>query len=220
MSIAQKLIAIAENMPKVYEAGKSAGGYEQVIYNMSQLGNAWYNAVFPENTELVLKIKNVCNITSAFNNVTGLKSVKLIADNIPETAIIAVTSAFYACADIETIDLTEFGRKISAANHFVYNANKLKSILGALDMSACPLFSQTFGSGSLEDVEFVPNTIKISIAFNRCGNLTDKSIQSIIDGLADLTGGTTQTLDFSAGVVAKLTDEQWEQIINKNWSAI
>ena len=48
--------------------------------------------------------------------------------------------------------------------------------------------------------------------------LTNESIQSIIDALKDLTGGTALTIRFHATVKNKLTDEQRAQITSKNWT--
>ena len=68
-------------------------------------------------------------------------------------------------------------------------------------------------------MRFVANSISLSITFAQSPDLSTDTTQSIIDGLADLTGGTSQEVDFHANVILKITDEQWEQIINKNWSA-
>ena len=48
--------------------------------------------------------------------------------------------------------------------------------------------------------------------------LTDKSIQSIIDALADLTGKTSAKVTFHPTVKAKLTEEQLATIESKNWT--
>lgn len=53
---------------------------------------------------------------------------------------------------------------------------------------------------------------------SRCSKLTVKSLQSVIDHLADLTGATTQTLTFHNTVGSKLTDAQKQQITAKNWT--
>ena len=73
---------------------------------------------------------------------------------------------------------------------------------------------------SLKEVRFVPNTIKLSISFANCSNLSSDTIQSIIDGLTDLTGGTAQTLTLHATVGSKLTDEQKATITAKNWELV
>jgi hypothetical protein len=71
---------------------------------------------------------------------------------------------------------------------------------------------------ALKEFEVVKNTIEKSFLIAQSPNLSTDTIQSIIDGLADLTGGTAQTVDFHADVVAKLTAEQITQIYYKNWS--
>ena len=73
---------------------------------------------------------------------------------------------------------------------------------------------------SLVNVRFVANTIKLSIAFAQSDNLSTETIQSIIDGLADLTGGTAQTLTLHSTVGSKLTDTQKATITAKNWTLV
>ena len=59
--------------------------------------------------------------------------------------------------------------------------------------------------------------ISKNISFIHCP-LTSESVQSIIDCLKDLTGGTAQKISFSAKVIEKLTDEQISEILVKNWN--
>ena len=232
MSIAQKLTIIAENMPKVYEAGKSAGngGYEQgyedgyakgemPIYYAQSIRDTWRGVEFPENTNIVLRFKKAPNlIRSAFMYAKNIKSVKLISE---ENSDICNLYELVRETDIEILDLTEFDRTITGATSMCYMASKLKSVLGALDFSGADNLENTFKHiATLEDIEFVPNTIKLNISFNSSRLLTDKSIQSIIDGLADFTGQTTQTLTFHETVGAKLTDTQKATITAKNWTLV
>ena len=69
----------------------------------------------------------------------------------------------------------------------------------------------------LQEISFVKESIHRTISFWASSKLTDESIQSIIDGLADLTGQTAQKLSFHSVVTNKITEEQYEQIANKNW---
>ena len=73
---------------------------------------------------------------------------------------------------------------------------------------------------SLEEVRFEPGTIYVSISFNTSTSLSAETIQSIIDGLADLTGATAQTLTFNRSVEQKLTDAQKATITAKNWTLV
>ena len=102
---------------------------------------------------------------------------------------------------------------------FCYQSSKIKSIK-TLDLSSATNVTSIIAScQNLETLLFVPNTIKISINLgSNLQLLSDESIQSIIDGLADLTGATAQTLTLHATVKAKLTEAQISQITSKNWT--
>ena len=71
------------------------------------------------------------------------------------------------------------------------------------------------GCESLEEIRFAPNTIKVSIGLNGSGKLSDASIQSIIDGLAEVA--TMQKVTFHTDVLLRLTEEQLLTINAKNW---
>ena len=71
---------------------------------------------------------------------------------------------------------------------------------------------------ALKNISFVAGCIKKSISFAQSDKLTDESIQSIIDGLADLTGQTAQTITFHPDVKNKLTEEQIASVTSKNWN--
>lgn len=73
---------------------------------------------------------------------------------------------------------------------------------------------------ALKEVRFVPLCINKNISFNHSSQLSDVSIQSIIDGLADLTGQTAQTLSVHKDVKANIkANEEWlTAITSKNWT--
>lgn len=195
-----------------YEDGFSEGN---TLYYAKNVGSVWENAVFPENHSMILKFQDVpTSLYRAFCFAKNLKSVKIITDD-RETPI-QFNQTFRECPNIEIVDLTECSRKISFCSYMFYAASNLKRILGALDMSLCTTDTYAFFAGNLQEVEFVPNSIKISFRFSSA-YLTDASIESIINGLADLTGSATQTLTLN-GVWSKLTAEQRERISAKNWS--
>ena len=75
-------------------------------------------------------------------------------------------------------------------------------------------------NNSLKEVRFVETSIPLSISFNYSSQLSTETVQSIIDGLADLTGSTAQTLTLHATVGGKLTDEQKATITAKNWNLV
>lgn len=225
MSIAEKLAQIAENEQKVYNAGYEKGKVE----GGSQGFDPWYyvrssqttfmGVTFPENTSLVFRFQAVPNLSEysmyqTFKDCSGLKSIKIISDDL-DTSWTA-NQTFYGSKDLEVIDLTECSRNIKGSFQHTFNTVKLKSILGALDISQITYVNSPFSGPALEDVEFVPNSIKMSISF-RSGNLTMASVESIINGLADLTGDTSQTLGLDLWG-KNLTDDQKARITAKNWT--
>lgn len=101
------------------------------------------------------------------------------------------------------------------------NCRALEVIGGVLDLSNGAYFNSMFASCyALREIRFVPLSIKKSNAMNHSSNLSAESIQSIIDGLADLTGKTAQTFTFHKDVGNKLTDAQKATITAKNWTLV
>ena len=131
----------------------------------------------------------------------------------------SVSSMFNMSSKKGLEKLPSFNTKnVTHFSYFIYYAPSLKEV-GKLNLSSAVNVEGLFGAcDSLEDVSFVENSIKISIKFNSCPLLSAESIQSIIDGLADLTGSTAQTLTLHATVKAKLTESQISQITSKNWT--
>ena len=91
--------------------------------------------------------------------------------------------------------------------------------IGEMDISNATNVDDMFNyCEGLTKISFVPGCIKLSLNFARSSKLDDASILSIIDGLADLTGKTAQTLTLHATVGAKLTDAQKASASAKNWT--
>ena len=223
MGISEKLITIAENTPKVYNQGYDDGyGVGSLpVYYAGAIATLLGGAILPENTELVLRIKN---IPYSQNNIcmhcTNLKTIKLIGENEFEGPT-ENGGAIRECPQLELADFTEWKTTPLNIAYFALNSSKLHTILGNFDLSQCTNTTMAFyGCSALENISFVKETIKISISFSHSLLLSNESIQSIIDGLADLTGGTAQTLTLHTNVGAKLTDEQKATITAKNWTLV
>ena len=124
---------------------------------------------------------------------------------------------FGNCTSITTIPQLDTSQGTMFIGMFIYCSNLVTIPL--LDVSNGTNFTAMFNySTKITNIKFVECCIKYSISFQHSPLLSDESIQSIIDGLADLTGGTTQTLTLHADVKAKLTEEQIAQITSKNWT--
>ena len=206
----------------------NAGGENKADTILSLLsGIVFIDVVFPFE-ELELSFPNIAshNGSITFQGSTGLKKVKLIADN-PDVNI-SCANMFATKAgttyndDLQIIDLSEFKIGITSFMNSFSNNRELVSILGTLDMSrltsAKDLVNIFRNCYKLKEVRFAKETVKYNLTLAPCSLLSDTSIQSIIDGLADLTDSDTQTLTLHADVKAKLTEEQIIQITSKNWT--
>lgn len=201
------------------------GGENPLEYAV-RCSNLYGKAVFPENTRLVLDLPNVGNVYSdgsysfanMFDGATGILEV-IISGNINNN-FLEFTGMFLQCKTIEIVDLTNINiTHISRSNNAFSQASKLKEIRGFLNLYDTTNVSSMFsGCTSLEEVRFVEKSIKLSLSFQTSPLLSDETIQSVINGLADLTGKTAQTLTFHADVKTKLTEEQIATITSKNWN--
>ena len=200
-----------------YEDGKNSvvNPFEYAV----ELTETFKNAVFPNEYELTLVLPNIAFLENSFQGAQGIKKVTIKGNTNGNP--VSFYGAFRNCKTIETLDLTEFNAKISSIYMLCYYSLAIYEILGELDLSECT--SATYAlHGCTNLVTFTPkaNTIKFSISFSNSSKLSDLSIQSIIDGLVDLTGGTAQTLTLHANVGAKLSDEQKATITAKNWTLV
>lgn len=215
MSISDKLTAVAENMQKVYNAGYDAGALP--LTRIAVLNNLFNGATFPENYDLVLHLKRAVSMQYCFFN-SNVRSVTLIAE---QAGNVMIGFGFRNGSNLQIVDIKDYKATITDIAYAFYMSQKLKSIYGALNISGCSNANAAFSyCASLEDIEFAPNTTKVSISFDTSPLLTDKSIQSIIDGLADLTGSTAKTLTLHSSVGANLTDAQKAVISAKNWTLV
>ena len=146
--------------------------------------------------KITVYISDACvNINAFVRGSVGKQEVLKIVKIVGDTKHIKDFSfAFYWRVSLETIDC-EFD--FSSAT----NVNSMLTYCYAL-----------------KDVRFKPNTLSLSISIAHSPLLSAESRQSIVDGLADLTDSTTQTITFHKDVKAKLTDTQIATITNKNWT--
>lgn len=133
---------------------------------------------------------------------------------ITATASNSIYYAYYWCILTDTIVPITAS---NLCNYAFFNARQLKRIPSLIFDGVTSAVSMFNNCNALEDIT-IGGSIEISLSFAQSSLLTDESVQSIIDHLADLTGATTQTLTFHATVGAKLTDEQKATIASKNWT--
>lgn len=162
-------------------------------------------------------------MSNAFYGCSNIKEVTFI--NIPDFDIpVPVDSIFSLAPSIipDKIEKVTFSPKIKTNNaRLMFNGrNSLKYIIGELDFLAITntdgINSAFNGCTSLIEVRFTPESIKQNLSFTQSSQLSDESIQSILDGLANVS--TTRTLSLNSAVYAKLTEEQKQSATDKGWT--
>ena len=222
-AIEQKGVTVGDGTIDTYaeKISEISGGLEkyatQICFNYD---DSWAT----ENTVL-----NLDNVTTLQNFLSGMinKIIKHLTVNCPKS-IINATRSFYpnpATASknvMERITLNaDFSSCTNVQQMFSYLPN-LKIIDGTPINLSSAVYQNNFTENllSLEYIRFAANSIKLNITFRQSAKLTTESVQSIIDGLVDLTGSTAQTLTLHATVGGKLTDEQKATITAKNWTLV
>lgn len=160
------------------------------------------------------------NISNTFYGCSFLEEVSLI--NIPERAL-DCSSLFSLAPNIipDKMKKITFSPKVKVTRITLGFDGRysLQTIVGELDFSECePNHQQNPFNGctSLIEVRFTPESIKQNLAFTQSSQLSDESIQSILDGLANVS--TTRTLSLNSEVYAKLTEEQKQSATDKGWT--
>ena len=155
----------------------------------------------------------------------GVKSIELCYEGNGNSSSLNAFASILSLDD--TLERIVFSGSLSVLKtvdcyRAFYNRAGLREIVGELNMtnssSTSYVSDMFFRCEALETVRFTAGSIKVPISFAHSYNLTDATIQNIIDALADKTGGTAQTLTLHATVGAKLTDAQKSAASAKNWT--
>ena len=219
--------ALAEKGMGGGSGGETGGGDNPLDYALA-ITELFMYSTFPINTDLVVSFGGAYQDTirstalvSTFNGTNNLKSIKIKCGLSGKTSMNRAFIGVWGESVLTKIDLSEMVQPILPTDMALtfQRRTKLVEILGEFDASNCTTFNNTFGDcAALQTIRFAKGTIKVSISFGSSPNLTDATIQNIIDGLADLTGGTAQSVGFHSTVLAKLTEEQSATILAKNWT--
>lgn len=196
-----------------YDEGYVAGGNGVLLY-ATGLSSFFKEASFPDGTDIEIYCPNFSKTLEQFaQSAKGLRKMTLICDDTSGSC--SFVNAFFG-SSVEILDISKFIRTPTVATN-AFIGSKIKTILGAID---CSLLTSTINvfvnMQKLEDVALVPNTLKIGISFSGSPELSDESVQSIVDGFADMTGQTAITLTVHKTVGAKMTDEQKATLTSKN----
>lgn len=217
-------LTIAENQQKVYDAGYAAGQAEgggglDLGRVCNQILLTDLNLLGAE--DVVLNLDKVTRLTTLVDfGVVPNTTVKHLTVNCQNT--ITDAQRMFAGADsyLERVTFNVDFSKAALTSTF-WNMQNLQVIDGApMDLSGMRAsnYFPSYLCPKLREVRVVPGSLKVSTTIPSSTVLSAESKQSIVDGLADLTGQATQTLTLHANIA--LTDDQKATISSKNWTLV
>lgn len=189
-NLIQETLYVSKNLRSSVFAGTSITDVS--MFDFSQMTVCGYLFSNTDIESLEIDLSSATNMQNFCSPCTKLKYI-VFTKGTPNASI--WLNAFTGCSSLERIENVDFSKATglgTAANGPFTRCNALEHL--------------TVAEGCIKVNIWITSPV-----------LSDESIQSIIDGLADLTGGTQQTLTLHATVTAKLTEAQIATITRKNW---
>lgn len=227
MTIAEKLTTIAENEPKVFEAGKKSqydefwDAYQQngtrTNYSGAFAGVAWdtttlkpkYDIVPAQATQMFRDLKLQVNISDYFKN----QGIDLDFSKATSFSEFLIWAQITGLGEVDT-------RSASNINYAFTYAQKLQAIdLLILKEDGSQTFNGAFNQClALRDIT-IQGVIGNDVVINNSPLLTIESMRSVISALKDYRNtGATKTLTLHATTKALLTDADKATITQKGWT--
>ena len=222
-TVKDEAIKLRKNIDAVYEAGqKSVTKYDNYALLFDFRNYEGELIEIESNSTLSYCVDATRTTTQSqgfcYNNKKLKRCIALLHNAI------SARFAFCDCHNLEYIEV-DMSKIVDSGVYSAFNSTfawcyALKRIEGKISLLNCIDENIFMGCKALEYVAFVPQSINLSISLGDSANLNADGVQTLINGLADLTGLAAQILDLHSDVVVKLTDEQILQITNKNWTVI
>ncbi len=232
MSIADKLTTISENVAKVYEAGKAAGGdsYYDTFWDAFQdngkrtgYGNAfsgayWNNANFKPKHSIAFSSHGIGSTFESCGyegDLVALCNQQGITLDFSEG--VEFSRTFYGTnfTRIGTID----ARKATRFYYVFCYSRVLKTIDKIIVAETTPMGYPFQGLSALEEIRFEGVIGQSGLNLNESPLLSHESIMSILAALKDYAGsGATYTLTLGATNLGKLTDAEKLIATQKGWT--
>ena len=227
MSIAEKLVTIAENQEKVYEAGKnSVADYLSYVStarfpNLNLFGKADVVINMPLLKSCAEMFRPYDGSAEVLNNTVEHITVNSESQPTDASNMFNFFIHRYSGDKLKHITLNVDFSKSKLVGGLIQGLVNLERVDGMpLDFSSVTSPITISPPTKLTYIRFAPNSIKKQIDLGSGYSFTDETVQSAIDGLADMTGQTAVKVVFAPTIGEKLTDEQKATITAKNWTLV
>jgi surface protein len=150
-------------------------------------------------------VSGVTNTYAMFHTCPQLKN--LDTRNWDVSRVTEMAQMFYTCSQLQNLDVSNWDVSgVTRTSAMFLYCSQLQSLIGNLTID--DVLANNIGA---------LNGLKVALSLNQ--TILDRaSLRAIINGLADLTGQTAQTLTLGAKLLAKLTDEDIAIATSKNWT--
>ena len=197
MSIAEKLTKVAENVPKVYVAGKEAEY------------NAFWDAYIGKDGDVIASV-------SMFSGYRWTDDIYKPTHTIKSSAF---SSMYQNCPITDTkvaLDLSS-----GSGTNLFFNANNMKNVVKLIVADKNTYNSWFYGCSALEEIRF-EGTIGKSLDIHWSKKLSMTSLASIVGALSDTV--TEQTLTLPTTAESNYDSEtytgRWKEVVasKPNWT--
>lgn len=162
---------------------------------------------------------NVTSLSRAFYECSYLRSIKTNGKN--SVSLTSLADMFRGCESLATVDFTYLNTEnVTTFAWMFYRTGVTELIFNFIINETAS--SDFIGAGIRNESKNIKSTggllICNNIDFSLWRNLTDESIQTLINGLEDRSDKSSKTISLYVNCYNKLTDEQKEIANQKNWN--
>ena len=230
MTISEKLTTVAENIPKVYEAGKKAenSDFWDIIQNSGKRDN--YNSAFKywscEYIRPKYKViaKHMDSAGQTFSNCLKLKKVEKAYFDFSQkpTGSTTTTGYYYTfsyCSELEEVE--DIGLIPQNNCYYTFTGCRKIHTITKLGVNENTKYQNTFTNcTSLVNITIDGTIGQNGFDIHWSTNLSHDSLMSIINALADKTTdtGTQWVITLGTDNLNKLTDTEKATATQKGWT--
>lgn len=197
------------NLKKLFHKSKIEYGLESVEnWNVKKVTNLFsaFNGVIQNRLTLNWDLSSCTTIQECFST-SAIKYLDLHNCNVSN--ISNFIGIFNAANSFIELDITGWDLSNATTVSHMFNSSKyyLTTLIGG--KTECDVISNNISTLI---------GLKLSIDLSSMPNIDRASLRAVINGLADLTGQTAQTLTLGTTLIAKLTEEDIAIATVKNWT--
>ena len=177
-----------------------------VTNNVTRMDNMFYYCQSLQSLDVSNFVtNNVTDMSSMFYSCSSLQSLDL--SNFDTSNVKNMSNMFGFCSSLQSLDVSNFDtNNVTNMNNIFVGCRNLTTLIGGRTIDEV-----------LSDNISTFNGLKINISLSN--TILDRaSLRAIINGLADLTGSTSQKLTLGSTLIAKLTEEDIAVATAKNWT--